>query len=81
MHSLIYEKLRGLVALAQQFDPDLIEQAAATAIQKHLNVTPTSFKALLHKIQTENQDNVKLTISENTQQYIRTINYFIHNSQ
>ena len=74
-------KAQGLVALAQQFDPDLIEQAAATAIQKHLNVTPTSFKALLHKIQTENQDNVKLTISENTQQYIRTINYFIHNSQ
>ena len=73
-------KAQGLVALADKFEPDLIELAAQMALDKCLTVTPKSFKKLLQKLQSENQNKDQITISEQTSQFVRTMDYFVRNS-
>ena len=71
-------KAQSLVSLAEKFDPDLIEIAAKTVLDKHISVTPKSFKMLLQKLQIDKKD--QITISKQTELFIRSMDYFVRNS-
>jgi hypothetical protein len=66
--------------LAEKYDHNLVEQAATIALQQHLSVTYKIFRRLLEKLQ-QDQNQDQLPISQQSLQFIRDMEYFIHSPQ
>ena len=72
-------KAQGLLAAAEDFTPDLIEAAAQILLKQRLNLTPATLRTLLQKVQSEKQNQPAIAISEKTERFIRSMDYFIQN--
>jgi hypothetical protein len=70
-------KAQGLIRLLDNWDHPLIEQAAAYALQHNLNVQPDSFKQLLQRL-VDQQQPTPLSLSQQTMDFVREMEYFIH---
>jgi len=71
-------KAQGIVRLAQQYNPLLIEQAATFALQQNIAVTPKNFVRLLNTLIHQDQGQPQLPISDQTKEFIRDIDYFFN---
>lgn len=71
-------KAQGLLTLAANCNPKLIEQAATVALQQQLAVTPNNFKRLLEQIDQQHQTHTPLPLSQQSLEFIRDANYFVH---
>lgn len=72
-------KAQGLLAAAEDFTPDLIEEAAQILLKQRLNLTRATFRTVLQKVQSEKQNQPSIPISEKTERFLRSIDYFIKN--
>ena len=70
-------KAQGIVSLAERWSADLLEQAAAYALDHRISVTPINFKRLLQTIQKQTHMSTQLTLSEQTRSFVRDMDYFI----
>ena len=73
---LNYRRALALLRLKEKYPVEQLNYAAEYAAANHIH-TPKQFQALLVKTQTEQQE-LPLPISEETQQFIRPPEYFIH---
>jgi hypothetical protein len=73
-------KAQGLVSLSDKFDQELIDQASFMALNNDLTVTYKSFKKLIEKLQLQKQDETQIAISEQTQLFLRSMDYFVKES-
>jgi len=71
-------KAQGLLSLAQKHDNRLIEKAAHHALQQNIRVTPKLFKRLLEKIEQQNQQENQPPLSQQSLDFVRQADYFIH---
>jgi hypothetical protein len=71
-------KAQGLVSLADKYDHSLIEQAAIIALEQNITITPKNFKRLLQTLSQQHQAPQQLPMSQQTMEFIRNIDYFIH---
>ncbi len=71
-------KAQGLLSLAEKYQPQFIEQAATVAIDQKISVTPKLFKRMLEKLQQKDQQQNNIMISQESMQFIRKMDYFIH---
>lgn len=72
-------KAQGLVRLMDYYDHQLIEQAAAYALRQHIALNPRNMKQLLQRIIDHNQSSPgSLPVSQQTLEFVRTMDYFIH---
>jgi hypothetical protein len=67
----------GLVTIAEQDDPSLVDRAAAFALEHHMRVHPRLFRELLGKLRLQEQVSEPLPLSEETLSFVRDITYFI----
>lgn len=67
----------GLVAIAEQEQSSLVDQAAAFALQHHLILHPRLFRELLSKLRLQSQTEQTLPLSEETLSFVRDVTYFI----
>lgn len=74
-------KAQGLVSLAEDWKPSIVEQAATFALEQSISVTPRNFKRLLETSKQQNQSQQQLPISGQTLEFIRDIEYFIQEQQ
>jgi len=72
-------KAQGLLKLTEKFDHNLVEQAVKIALEQHLSVNHKVFRQLPEKLQHQHQD--ELPISQQSLQFIRDMDYFIHQPQ
>jgi len=70
-------KAQGLVADADHFPADIIEEAAQMILAQRLSITNKTFKIVLQKLQSEKQSHTGITISEKTRRFVRPMDYFI----
>ena len=70
-------KVQSLVSLSEKFDAELVDKTAAIVLEKQLSVSPASFKKLLHKLQDEKQTQEHISISQQTQLFLRPMDYFV----
>jgi len=73
---LNYRRALALLRLKEKYPAEQLNQAAEYAAAHHVH-TPRQFQALLVKTQTQQQE-LPLPISEETQQFLRSPEYFIH---
>lgn len=71
---------QALVNLRSKWKPDLIEQAAAYALEHHVSVTPENFKRLLNKIDQQKQSIQPIPVSQQTLEFIRDADYFFNDA-
>ena len=71
-------KAQGLLGLAQKHDNRLIEKAAHHALQQNIRMTPKLFKRLLEKIEQQNQQENQPPLSQQSLDFVRQADYFIH---
>lgn len=69
-------KAQGIVGLSQKYDARLVDQAARITLDNGLEVTPKAFKKLLENLLHQQQCETPINISEQTQDFIRPMNYF-----
>lgn len=70
-------KAQGLVAEADHFPADIIEEAAQMILAQRLSITSKTFKIVLQKLQKEKQSHTGITISDKTRRFVRPMDYFI----
>jgi len=76
-HAMLnYRRALALLRLREKYPREQLNQVAAYAAANHIH-TPRQFQALLTKTQTQQQE-LPLPISEETKQFIRAPEYFIH---
>lgn len=70
-------RAQGLLAAAKLQNPKIIDQAAKTALDRRLRMTPKLFKELLQKT-SENQEQQSPPLSQTSLQFVRQPDYFVH---
>ena len=73
---LNYRRALALLRLSEKYSKEQLNRAAevASALKIH---TPKQFKALIEKTKTQQQE-IPIPISEETRQFVRDPDYFIH---
>ena len=71
-------RAQGLLSLAEKYKLQFVEQAAIVAIEQKMTVTPKLFKRMLEKLQQKDQQQNHIMISQESMQFIRKMDYFIH---
>jgi hypothetical protein len=71
-------KAQGLLGTAQNYNAKLIDQAAKTALEQQLHITPKLFKQLLQKIITEQNQKQLPALSQASLEFVRQPDYFVH---
>jgi len=71
-------KAQGLLSLAEKYKNGLVEKTARRALKLEMAVTPKLFKNLLEKIQQENQQNNQPPLSQQSLDFVRQMDYFVH---
>jgi hypothetical protein len=70
-------KVQGMLTLAEQYSPAIVEAAAAFANEHRLYPAPKQFAELLDKLQSQQASVATPTISEQSLEFVRDITYFI----
>ncbi|MFQ5792874.1 MAG: IS21 family transposase, partial [Acidobacteriota bacterium] len=73
---LNYRRALGLLRLQQKYPRDLLDRAAEVASAHNIH-TPRQFKALIDRTETKQQE-IPIPISDETRQFVRDPDYFIH---
>jgi len=71
-------KAQGLLSAAQTCNPKLIDQAAKSALEQQLHVTPKLFKELVQKIKEKQNQQYVPTLSQASLDFVRQADYFVH---
>jgi len=71
-------KAQGLVSLADKYDPKLIEQTATIFLNQQLTINYRRFKEMIEKIKSNKQQS-QIQLSQQSLQFVREMDYFIHN--
>lgn len=71
-------RAQGLVALAEKYPLPLVEQAAELALKQQLSTHPKLFKRLIEIIQNHNQQQRPIQLSQQSLEFVRDMDYFIH---
>ena len=71
-------RAQGLVALAEKYPPSLVEQAAELALNQQLSTHPKLFKRLIETIQNHQQQQSPIQLSQQSLEFVRDMDYFIH---
>jgi transposase len=71
-------RAQGLVNLAEKYLPPLVEQAAELALNQQLSTHPQLFKRLIETIQNHNQQQSPIQLSQQSLEFVRDMDYFIH---
>ncbi len=72
-------KAQGLISLIDHYDHALIEQAAAYMLEQHIPLNPNNFKQLLQRMLDQNNPSPgSVSVSQQTLEFIRDMDYFIH---
>ncbi len=71
-------RVQGLVALAEKYPRPLVEQAAELALNQQLSTHPQLFKRLIETIQNHNQQQRPIQLSQQSLEFVRDMDYFIH---
>jgi len=71
-------RAQGLVALAEKYPLPLVEQAAELALNQQLSTHPQLFKRLIETIQNHNQQQRPIQLSQQSLEFVRDMDYFIH---
>lgn len=69
-------KAQGLLRLAEKHSPQLVEQAAALALETRSFETPKAFKKLLEKLNRENREEDLPQVSQESLEFLRDMEYF-----
>jgi len=74
-------KAQSLICIAEKHPPELVTMASISVQNDYRHIHPKLFKSILEKIEIEIKENESaITISENTQGFIREMDYFISNN-
>ena len=73
-------KAQGIIRIAETLDPELISAASTIAINNYKRITPKSFFGIIEQINTKEQKEEKLFISDETSSFIRETDYFIYHN-
>lgn len=81
IHAFInLRRAQGIVALVHQYPTEIIEQASEAAVKLCPALSPKLFKSLLEKLHHRSDDtNNQLSLSDETQSFIRDKDYFTNN--
>jgi hypothetical protein len=71
-------RAQGLVALAEKYLPSLVEQAAELVLNQQLSTHPKLFKRLIETIQNHQQQQSPIQLSQQSLEFVRDMDYFIH---
>jgi transposase len=71
-------RAQGLVNLAEKYPLPLVEQAAELALNQQLSTHPKLFKRLIETIQNHNQQQSPIQLSQQSLEFVRDMDYFIH---
>jgi len=71
-------RAQGLVSTAQIYSPMLVDQAAKTALEQQLHMTPKLFKQLVQKIKEKKQQPQHPSLSQASLDFVRQADYFVH---
>lgn len=70
-------KVQGMLTLANNYPPTIVDSAAGFAIEHKLYPGPKQFRELLDKLQSQQSTVTTPTISEDSLEFVRDITYFI----
>jgi transposase len=70
-------KVQGMMTLAEDYPPAIVDSAAGFAIEHKLYPGPKQFRELLDKLQSQQSSVSAPTISEDSLEFVRDITYFI----
>jgi len=74
-------KAQAILSLAKQYhDPALIKQACEYIQQNQIHITYQNFKRLLSQLKNQSPMDDSLPLSEQTQEFVRNIQYFVKNN-
>ena len=71
-------RAQGLLGVAKLQNPKLVDQAAKTALEQQLHITPKLFKELLQKIDEKQDQQQSPPLSQASLQFVRQPDYFVH---
>lgn len=71
-------RAQGLLGVAQKYNARLIDQAAKTALEQQLQVTPKLFKQLLENIIASQNQQKPPALSQASLEFVRQADYFVH---
>ena len=71
-------RAQGLVALAEKYPRPLVEQAAELALDQQLSTYPKLFKQLIETLKNNNQQQNPIHLSQQSLEFVRDMDYFIH---
>lgn len=71
-------RAQGFIAMVDSFEEEHIELAAQYIVETDINPTTRQFKHLVNLFCKNGKDGESMTISETTQSFIRSIDYFDH---
>ena len=71
-------RVQGLVALAEKYPLPLVEQAAELALKQQLSTHPKLFQRLIETLQKNNQQQSPILLSQQSLEFVRDMDYFIH---
>ena len=73
-------RAQGIVSVAKNYAPELVEQVAATLVTQTVPFTPKYFKASIQKLQELQYQSQEIPLSEETKTFVREPEYFNHTS-
>jgi len=74
-------KAQSLIAIAEKHSSELISKASISAQSNYRRIHPKLFKSIIEKIESGIKENeTAIAISENTQVFIRGMEYFMNNN-
>jgi hypothetical protein len=71
-------RAQGLVSLADKYPSSLVEQAAELALNQQLSTHPKLFKRLIETLQNQHQQQSPIQLSQQSLEFVRDMDYFIH---
>ena len=74
-------RVQGIMSLAKSCPPELIDKVSLIALEEHRDVHPKLFKTIIAKLQEQlMEENNQIPISEETNSFLRDIEYFQTNT-
>ena len=74
-------RAQGIISIAEKYPGLLVEKAACEALNRRRTPHPKDFKKLIETIKKGEEDlfDNQITLSEETNSFIREAEYFVHN--
>jgi hypothetical protein len=73
-------RAQGIISVAKNYAPELVEQVEATLVTQSVPFTPKYFKASIEKLAQLEYQSQEIQLSEETRTFVRDTEYFNHTS-